>query len=96
MPAMEIVVRYSAGCPNRDLALSRVRDALGGRDVPVILEQVDDPDEVEFQGSPTIVVDGRDPFAGTDGGAALSCRLYRTEDGLEGAPSVDQLREVLG
>lgn len=99
MPAMEIVLRYAPGCPNRDLAESRLREALGGRDVPIALERVEAPDGTEpagFPGSPTILVDGRDPFGGQRAEGGPSCRLYRTEAGVEGAPSVAQLREVLG
>ena len=53
-------------------------------------------DRPQFGGSPTILFDGADPFAGeraTDVG--LSCRLYRTPTGIDGAPSVEQLRLAL-
>ena len=43
-----------------------------------------------FPGSPTIRIDGIDPFAPTDG-VGLSCRVYRTVTGLGGAPSVADL-----
>ena len=42
-------------------------------------------------GSPTLLVDGEDPFAVADAPASLSCRLY--PDG--GVPSVRALRRVL-
>lgn len=48
-----------------------------------------------FRGSPTILVDGRDPFAAEEGPVSLSCRLYPTPSGLQGAPTLEQLREVL-
>jgi len=41
-------------------------------------------------GSPTFLVDGVDPFPVGDG-TSWACRLYRTEAGLQGAPSVAQL-----
>ena len=48
----------------------------------------------DFPGSPTILIDGRDPFAGaTPVGPA--CRRYSTEHGLDFAPSPEQLVEVL-
>lgn len=50
---------------------------------------------VGFRGSPTILVDGRDPFASGDEPVGLSCRVYATPDGPAGAPTTDQLREVL-
>ena len=56
------------------------------------------PEEAEaarFRGSPTVLVDGRDPFADPAAPVGLSCRVYRTADGLAGSPTVDQLLAVL-
>ena len=47
-----------------------------------------------FHGSPTILIDGTDPFPVADG-TTVASRLYFTDAGLEGAPSVRQLEEVL-
>ncbi len=47
-----------------------------------------------MRGSPTILVDGRDVVAGT-ASASMSCRLYRTERGVDGAPTVEQLVKAL-
>jgi hypothetical protein len=50
-----------------------------------------------MHGSPTILVDGVDPFAGPGAAASLSCRLYRNSEGrADGAPSVRQLRRAIG
>jgi hypothetical protein len=50
-----------------------------------------------MHGSPTILVDGTDPFAGPGEAASVSCRLYRGSDWRpEGAPSVSQLRQAIG
>jgi hypothetical protein len=47
-------------------------------------------------GSPTLLIDGHDPFAEPGSAASLSCRLYRDESGrIVGAPSVAQLRRAL-
>jgi hypothetical protein len=43
-------------------------------------------------GSPTVLVDGVDPFGGA--GPSLACRLYRSGDEVEGAPPLDSLIEV--
>ena len=49
-----------------------------------------------MRGSPTLLIDGRDPFAVPGAGPALACRLYETEDGrLYGAPTVAALRRAL-
>lgn len=55
------------------------------------------PEEAEaagFRGSPTVLVNGQDPFADSDAPAGLSCRVFRTEAGLAGAPTVEQLLAV--
>jgi hypothetical protein len=48
-------------------------------------------------GSPTLLVDGVDPFASRDDRTyGLSCRLYRAPDGgIIPAPSIDQLRKAI-
>jgi hypothetical protein len=49
-----------------------------------------------MHGSPTLLIDGRDPFAQPGAQASVSCRLYRGADGrASGAPSVTELRRVL-
>jgi hypothetical protein len=52
-------------------------------------------ERVGFRGSPTILIDGRDPFATGAEPIGMSCRVFRTEDGAQGAPTEAQLREVL-
>jgi hypothetical protein len=48
-------------------------------------------------GSPTLLVDGVDPFARPGLTPSVSCRLYRDETGaIAGAPSVAALRRALG
>jgi hypothetical protein len=67
-------------------------------DVEPVLELVETPedaDRLEFAGSPTILVDGVDPFAQKGATVGLTCRVYRTPDGLAGSPTADQLRAVL-
>jgi hypothetical protein len=47
-------------------------------------------------GSPTLLVDGTDPFAVAGQLPSLSCRLYADDGGrLTGAPSLAQLRAVI-
>ena len=50
---------------------------------------------VGMTGSPTLLVDGVDPFAEPGLAPSISCRLYRDECGAQGAPSVAVLRHVL-
>ena len=49
-----------------------------------------------MRGSPTILINGSDPFASPAEGPSLSCRLYRQADGsLGGAPEAEVLREAI-
>ena len=49
-----------------------------------------------MHGSPTLLVDGVDPFAAPGQPPSLSCRLYRDATGhADGAPQADALRRVL-
>ncbi|MET9969496.1 thioredoxin family protein [Streptomyces sp. NPDC006356] len=86
-------------CPNAPLVRERIADALEGRAVPVEWIEVQDTDEAirhGMTGSPTLLLNGIDPFA-TDGATpSLSCRIYRHVDGTtDGAPAVADLRRVL-
>ncbi|MCA1705790.1 MAG: thioredoxin family protein [Actinobacteria bacterium] len=96
-----ITLRYFDGCPNWQVARTRLEQALERINgaAEIMLEQVETAEEAQrvgFQGSPTILIDGVDPFAGADASPGLSCRVYRTEKGMEGAPSVSQLLAALG
>ncbi|MFC8261184.1 hypothetical protein ACFUNF_27160 [Streptomyces sp. NPDC057291] len=41
-----------------------------------------------FTGSPTFLLNGRDPFAEPGRPAGLTCRVYRAPDGLRGLPGL--------
>jgi hypothetical protein len=98
---IRVTLRYFDGCPNWHTAHDRLRDVLreeGMTDVEPILERVETPEDAErlqFVGSPTILIDGRDPFAGSGATFGLTCRIYQTPQGLAGSPTPDQLRTAL-
>lgn len=78
--------------------IKTVLRAAGKAEAIVVREVVRTPADAErlaFTGSPTILVDGRDPFAEPGAAAALACRLYTTPYGREGAPSIEQLTEAI-
>ena len=94
-----ITLLYFDGCPNWQVAKERLEVVLRqlGKTGTVRLERVETPQEAEeldFRGSPTILIDGKDAFEAI-GPTGLSCRVYRTDAGLEGAPSVEQLLVAL-
>ncbi len=96
---MDITLLYFEDCPSWKVADERLALIAAERgDVTVTRRLVESPEEAErtgFRGSPSILVDGVDVFAEPDSGVGLACRRYRTPDGYEGAPTLEQLREVL-
>ncbi|MBI1352343.1 MAG: thioredoxin family protein [Actinomycetales bacterium] len=98
---MLIELLYFDDCPNWTLARDRLTQALKGlddADVSIELLQITSEDQAQterFAGSPTIRIDGADPFAHESPQYGLACRLYATPDGVDGAPSLEQLVEVL-
>lgn len=90
---MEITVLYVADCPSLDLARKRVAEAVARVDATATVTErlVIDAEALGFAGSPTILVDGADLFTRPDLTTSLTCRLYPTPDGLQGAPTVDEL-----
>ncbi|MHB8467805.1 MAG: thioredoxin family protein [Acidimicrobiales bacterium] len=98
---MDVRLVYFDDCPNWQVADARLKEALAALDqdaAAVAYEQVTTPEEAErsgFRGSPTILIDGRDPFAQPDAPVGLSCRIYRTDRGVEPSPTVEQLVAVL-
>lgn len=97
---MKVELLWFSGCPNWQETEGRLRQALVLAQVKeqVALVEVTTPEDAErlqFRGSPTVLVDGRDPFAEESDPVGLSCRVFRTPDGLRGAPTVDQLVRVL-
>jgi hypothetical protein len=97
---VKIEVLTVPGCPNGPVLRQRLTTVLGDDPEVLVVElSVTDPEEAArrgMRGSPTLLVDGRDPFADPDTPPSLSCRLYWAPDGSQqGAPSVEDLRRVL-
>jgi len=96
---MDIALLYFDDCPNWKVADERLAAIAAERpDLTVshhLVETLEEAERVGFHGSPSILVDGVDVFADPDAGVGLSCRVYRSPDGLAGAPTVEQLRAAL-
>src|SRR5262249_13688943 len=98
---MDITVLAIAGCPHAALLEERLAAALaGGPPAVIIRRRFTDPGgaaRAGLHGSPTVLLDGSDPFAPPGQPASMSCRLYDNGAGLlEGAPSVGRLRQAIG
>src|SRR5438105_15400714 len=88
MQTPDVEILWWEGCPSTDRALADVRRLLaelGLGEVDVRLRAIQteaQAKEADFVGSPTILIDGVDPFPAVpyeDFG--LSCRIYRRRDG---------------
>lgn len=97
-PTRRLQLLYFPDCPNWQLADERLRDAashLGLSIEHVLVTTTEAAERLSFRGSPTILIDGVDPFAAGDEPIGLSCRIYLTPDGCEGSPTSAQLAAVL-
>lgn len=99
---MNVTLQYFDGCPNWRATEHLVQQALHELGLPPDslhlqdVSTVEDAETAGFRGSPTVLVDGRDPFADPSTPVGLSCRVFRTPDGLAGTPTLAQLLAALG
>jgi hypothetical protein len=98
---MKVEVLYFDGCPTYETATKILRAVLAeeGVEAEVQLVAVNTHEEagrVQFPGSPTIRVDGRDLFPARERECwGLGCRVYATPEGLKGCPTAEMLRKAL-
>ncbi|WP_259487911.1 thioredoxin family protein [Herbiconiux gentiana] len=98
---MRVEILHIDECPNWVEAGVRAQEALtelGHGDVEVtyrLLSNSVQASEVPFAGSPTILLDGVDAFPSGGRTSELACRVYRSDSGFAGAPSVAQLIEAI-
>lgn len=94
----DVTLRYFDGCPNWEVTDRRLRSLEHELGFTLGHEKVETPEEAErlgFAGSPTVLVEGVDPFATGDEPTGLTCRVYATLEGPQGAPTLEQLRDML-
>ena len=97
---MELTLLTVADCPNAGVFEERLAAALAGHPGTIVRrrEFADEREAADagMCGSPTLLINGADPFAAPGQVPGLSCRLYRDELGRPaGAPSVKALQEAL-
>ena len=99
---LDVVFLYYEDCPSHEQALGRLDLVLGEFDVQTEIkiakvETEEQARQLEFVGSPTILVNGMDidpPPA--DAYYALTCRAYRLEDGrISPLPSTGMIRRAI-
>src|SRR5438105_14656967 len=66
---VDITVLHAADCPHVDLVRDRLRVALEhlGLTTPIVERLVTADDHAGFGGSPTVLIEGRDPFMSSGG-----------------------------
>jgi hypothetical protein len=99
-PSVQIL--FFEGCPNHKQAselVEQVAHELGLQPEIALVEvtDVETAERLRFLGSPTIRVEGRDVEPGADelDDFAMSCRVYRSEQGLAGQPDGQLIRDAL-
>jgi len=98
--AMRVQLLYFDGCPHWTVMEEHLREALDLSGIPqsiehCLVETVEEASEYRFAGSPSILLNGRDPFAKSPSEVGLTCRMYSTPDGAAGAPTVEQLTAAI-
>lgn len=97
---MKIELQYFRGCPSWQRAFENLKSAIALEALPATIELVevlDDGDAAtrQFLGSPSILVDGRDLWPESRDAYYMSCRMYRTPEGIRGWPTAEMIREQL-
>jgi len=101
MASMDVEVLVVADCPNEGDAVALVRralDDLGLKRVPTrtrVVSSERDAEKLGFIGSPTIRIDGIDPFESPGMTAGLACRVYDATGVRSGLPDLSKLRQAL-
>jgi hypothetical protein len=99
-PVMQLTVLAVPGCPSLAILERRLAEVLADHPGLIVSRRViangAEAARWGMHGSPTLLVNGHDPFAGPGAVPAYACRMYRAGNGrLEGSPGVDALRRVL-
>ena len=95
---MRLQILHVPDCPGAATLAAHLAQLAGGRaDVEQqVVADLDQATALGMTGSPTLLINGADPFAAAGLPPSLSCRLYRDENGsIARAPSLAQVRAVL-
>ena len=95
---MNISLLYFDGCPNwkqTDADLASLMTEYNLTITRQTVETIEDAERWQFRGSPTVLIDGTDPFARPGDPVGLACRIYQTPSGPAGAPSIEMLRSAI-
>lgn len=100
---MQIRFLYFSGCPSYKQGLENLEQALKELGLKEDFEMInvdsgEKAKEYNFIGSPTIRINREDIDPKARGAKVTGykgCRIYQTEEGLKGAPTVEMLKEAI-
>lgn len=97
---MNIELLYFSDCPSWQYTLASLEQIIESHQLQVEIKliQVETIKEAElhqFNGSPSIKVNGKDLFPVDQDDYHLGCRLYKTPSGFKGSPSKEMIEEKL-
>ena len=98
---MKIELLWFDECPSYQQARALLEQVLREEKIDATIEMVQVHDRADavakkFLGSPTIRLNGVDPFAEPgQNNFAMQCRVYRTPEGLKGTPTKEMLRAAV-
>jgi hypothetical protein len=101
MGTVDVELLVVPDCPNESGALSVLRLALERVGLmaqsvrTTVIASQEQAQEREFVGSPTILIDGVDPFGVPGQSPAVACRFYLTPAGLSGVPALGDVVTAL-
>ncbi len=99
----KVKILHTLACPNLApllTALTEISNSIEALEVEVVLVTTEDEAvKFGFHGSPTVIIDGRDPFAFIEASYGLSCRIYRDPfdpaQRIVGSPTKEMLLDAL-
>jgi hypothetical protein len=96
---MKITLQYFDDCPNWQITDRHLATLFAeGLQATIKYQRIASHEmaiESSFRGSPTVLIDGNDPFADDRESYGLTCRIYATDSGPAGSPTLEQLRAVI-
>ena len=98
---MNVKLLHIDECPNWEetgVLLRNALDAVGKSDAPIetiLLTTPEQAAQYAFAGSPTILINGEDPFPNGGTTTDLACRVYNTGTRLAGSPTEEQITQAL-
>jgi hypothetical protein len=100
-PQLDVELLLVPDCPHASAAQALLRsalDATGLVTTPIRISVIDSEGEAAdrgFLGSPTIRINGIDPFAEPGRPIGMACRIYPGPAGASGLPAAAELRKAL-